>query len=183
MRSLPEHLHADLIGPGVTSFAFRLLHDVIDNNYTTIDSGQRHVFEITRSDGSTRHLHYHKNGSMDPPVCGDIVKAPSNRGVTQPVVIFSPEDASSTVYTQFDLVTTTNQGPYRVGKNEAHVACTRLLGTVPLGSSIDVTNSVGFPWKRFLKTQSVGRNIIGPGLWRVCVVSLVRGPSLAFCSH
>ena len=117
---------------------------------------------------------------MDPPVCGDIVKTPSNRGVAQPVVVFSPEDASSTVYTHFDLVATTNQGPYRVGKNEAHVACTRLLGAVPLGSSIDVTNSVGFPWRRFLKTQSVGRNLIGPGLWRVCVAPRVRGASLAF---
>ena len=58
LRSMPAAVQAVLVGPGVTKF---------DHHYARIDSGERDVFEITRGDGSTCHLHFHKNGKMDPP--------------------------------------------------------------------------------------------------------------------
>ena len=68
-RQVLEALHANnhqaIIGPGITKFAFRLLQHVMDHNYRKVDQGQKHVFEVTRVDGSTVHLHFHKNGSMD----------------------------------------------------------------------------------------------------------------------
>ena len=98
------------------------------------------MFEITQSDGSTRHFHFHKNGKMDAPVCRDVVDAPSNRGVSQPVGIFFGEDANSNVHRPNDLLTTNSREPYVVGKKEAHEACTRLLGAVSEARSIDITD-------------------------------------------
>ena len=50
---------------GISNFCFRLLQGVPDSNYVHKDSGERHVFELRRADGTRFHLHYHKNGSMD----------------------------------------------------------------------------------------------------------------------
>ena len=57
LKSLP--LGAEVVGPGVCKFTFRLLTQVRDHNYIKIDSGERHVFEVTRRDGSKAHLHFH----------------------------------------------------------------------------------------------------------------------------
>ena len=67
LRSIPAAVQAVLVGPGVTKFSFRLLEVMLDHHYGRIDSGERDVFEITRGDGSTCHLHFHKSGKMDPP--------------------------------------------------------------------------------------------------------------------
>ena len=58
LKSLPTG--ADVIGTGVCKFVFCLLRDVRDHNYIKVESGERHVFEVTRTDGSAVHLHFHK---------------------------------------------------------------------------------------------------------------------------
>ena len=65
LKSLP--LGAEVVGPGVCKFTFRLLTQVRDHNYIKFDSGERHVFEVTRRDGSKAHLHFHKSGKCDRP--------------------------------------------------------------------------------------------------------------------
>ena len=65
LKSLPTA--RAIIGCGVTAFNFRLLPGVMDHNYVKVDSGERHVFEVVRADGSTVLLHFHKNGKCDPP--------------------------------------------------------------------------------------------------------------------
>ena len=183
LRSLPAAVQADLVGPGVTHFRFRLLENVRDPNWARIDSGEKHVFEIERCDGSTCHLHYHKNGKMDPPQFpvppNAGLETALSRGVSQPAGISLGEGAAQTVYSASHILT-----PYHesepVGKKEAHMACFRLLNATPQAQGIDVTDGVGFPWQRFLSTQTGGREIIGPGVYQVCVVPRAKGPSLAF---
>ena len=53
-----------LIGRGVVAFNFRLLTDVMDHNWVKCDSGERHVFEVVRADGSSVLLHFHKMASL-----------------------------------------------------------------------------------------------------------------------
>ena len=184
LRSMPAAMQAAVVGPGVTQFSFRLLKNELDHNYARIDSGERHVFEITRGDGSTCHLHYHKNGNMDPPRYPGPPEASldtaSNRSVTQPAGISLGGGADPTVYSAIHILTPNSHIEQPVGKNEAHVACHRLLALAPQAKGIDVTDSVGFPWQRFLRTQQGGRDIIGPGVSQVCVVPRAKGPSLAF---
>ena len=58
LKSLPTG--GDIVGAGVCKFTFRLLSDVRDPNYIKHDSGERHVFEVTRADGSFVHVHLMK---------------------------------------------------------------------------------------------------------------------------
>ena len=71
LKSLPAG--ADVVGTAVCKLMFRLLRDVRDPNYIKIDSGERHVFEVTRTDGSVVHLHFHKNGKCDKPEMFDTI--------------------------------------------------------------------------------------------------------------
>ena len=45
----------------------RLVRDVRDPNYIKLDSGERHVFEVTQTDGFVAQIHFHKNGKCDKP--------------------------------------------------------------------------------------------------------------------
>ena len=54
----------------VRAFSFRLLQGTLDHNWRKRDAGERHVFDMTLADGTTVHLHFHKNGRFDvPTVC------------------------------------------------------------------------------------------------------------------
>ena len=90
LRAACKVNRAFIVGPGITSFAFRLIPDTLDPNYRGIDSGERHVFEIHRTDGTVCHLHYNQMGDMDRPYVlplGDsmLVTAPGfSAGTTLP---------------------------------------------------------------------------------------------------
>ena len=75
-----ELLKGVLEGSSITSFSFRLLAHERDPNYIKIDSGERHVFELRRADGVAVRMHYHKNGSMDPPTVLPERRAPVRPG-------------------------------------------------------------------------------------------------------
>ena len=51
----------------VLAFAsyFPLARDVRDPHYIKVDRGERHVFEVTRTDGSAVHLHLKKRRNCD----------------------------------------------------------------------------------------------------------------------
>jgi hypothetical protein len=67
LRAACKVNRAFIVGPGITSFAFRFIPGTLDPHYEGIDSGERHVFEIHRTDGTVCHLHYNKRGDMDRP--------------------------------------------------------------------------------------------------------------------
>ena len=70
LRSINKQTLHDILGKtaGVVGFDFRLLAGELDCNYTRgLDSGERHVFELLRSDGQAWYLHFHKNGKLDKP--------------------------------------------------------------------------------------------------------------------
>ena len=48
---------------------------------------------------------------------------------------------------------------------------------------MDVTDEVGFAWRRYLQNQFQRREMIGPGITKVLVVRFVRdgNPSLVIC--
>ena len=50
-----------IIDPEITKFSCHLLRGVRDANYASLDSGERHVFEVARADGTLCHLHFHKD--------------------------------------------------------------------------------------------------------------------------
>ena len=106
--------------------------------------------------------------------------ASSSRGVLQPAAMSLDADSTPIVYHATDILTPNNHESQPVGKNEAHMACITLLRHIPQAESIDVTDGIGFPWQRFLRSQSHAREIIGPGVLQVCVVPRENGPSLAF---
>ena len=81
LRAMPDGMQQLLAGNGIAHFKFRLLKGKRDANYRSQDSGERHVFEILRIDGTAYHLHYHKSGTCDTPV---FVEADS--GAPQPAV-------------------------------------------------------------------------------------------------
>ena len=175
LRALPAEVGASIVGTGVTAFKFRLLANVLDPNYAQRDTGEKHVFEVSRLDGSTCQLHFHKSGKMDAPTFQS-VHPPAGHGLLPPANSRVAGDAPL-VYKSEDHL---EHETYKVGKNEAHAACQILLGDYPGARSIDITDEVGFAWKRFLKTQMAGRDIIGPGINQACVVLCPSGPSLAF---
>ena len=61
LKSLPAG--AGIVGTGVCRFTLRWLSDVCDPNDIKVDSGERYVFEVPRTDGSVAHLDSYKNVS------------------------------------------------------------------------------------------------------------------------
>ena len=54
LRVLHPAVAEQLVWPGITRFKFQLLQHVRDSNYVRDgDTGERHVFQIDRVDGST----------------------------------------------------------------------------------------------------------------------------------
>ena len=157
----------------------------MDHNYRRTDSGQRHVFEIKRTYGSTYQLHFHKSGKMDTPTFSPPPQAPletfSNSGVSQPADVSLDAGTNPTLYTMATVFDTSNGHESQpVGKHEAHTACTRILDSCPHAERVDVTDGVAFAWQRFLRTQTATRDIVGPGIRQVCVVRRPDKPALAF---
>ena len=153
LKSLNTTVAHELVEPGVTAFRFRLLEHVRDHNYVVLgDTGERHVFELERSDGSFYHLHFHKNGRMDfPPKSGssqnsaDMIRS---GGVSQPANLTQPGGASQPA-----------EQAYHLGKNEAHLTLQKILEQ-QVGGWTDVTDETSFHWKRFLRTQTCGAEIL-----------------------
>ena len=53
-------ISTEVIGRGITAFKFRLLPSAWGQNFATINSGERHVFQVGRVDGSSALLHVHR---------------------------------------------------------------------------------------------------------------------------
>jgi hypothetical protein len=184
LKSLPTAPH--IIGCGVTAFNFRLLPDVMDHNYTKIDSGERHVFEVVRADASRVLLHFHKNGKCDPPeilpakgVAPSDAATSEQLGVTctcQPALKFS------------DIMGTAAAGDKSapLGRAETSMALQSLLisgfGEASIGA-INLTDGVAFPWIRFLKNNVMCKEYVGPGIERVYVARFHKDdePVLLLC--
>ena len=176
LKSLPTTVAHELVEPGVTAFRFRLLEHVRDHNYVLPgDTGERHVFELERSDGSFYHLHFHKNGRMDfPPKSGssqnsaDMIRS---GGVSQPANLTQPGGASQPA-----------EQAYHLGKNEAHLTLQKILEQ-QVGGWTDVTDETSFHWKRFLRTQTCGAEILSEeyNIVRVLALRWSKKPAVAFC--
>ena len=141
LKSLNTTVAHELVCLGVTAFRFRLLEHVRDHNYVVLgDTGERHVFELERSDGSFYHLHFHKNGRMDiPPKSGssqnsaDMIRS---GGVSQPANLTQPGGAGQPA-----------ELAYHLGKNEAHLTLQKILEQ-QVGGWTDVTDETSFHWTR-----------------------------------
>ena len=176
MKGLDATVAQELVGPGVTAFSFRLLEHVRDHNYVRPgDTGDRHVFELVRSDGSLYHLHFHKNGRMDTPVksgaSGNIADMFRTGGASQPADL-----------TQSGGATQPAGQAYPLGKSEAHLTLQRLLEQQP-GRWTELTDETSFHWNRFLRTQTCGAEILARDTRIERVVALMWSgkPAVAFC--
>ena len=175
LKALPPHVQDGVVGAGIVRFRFRLLQNEMDPNYRgKIDSGERHVFQVDRVDGSAVHLHFHKNGRMDPP---KILNGPLDSGAIPPAASSVSENFKKEHFLPPDAGTTP------IGRNEAQIAFLNLLGDSTMVRALDVTNEVGFAWTRFLQNQFQKKEIIGPGISKALVVRFDcdSDPSLVLC--
>jgi hypothetical protein len=141
-------------------FTFNLVLGEIDPNYLqkSNDSGERHVFHIRRADNVAHHLHYHKDGKHDDPVKSQHTITVHNTfpgKLTIRQKHFTSDEYNGALQpVGFDEGSIT--GP-NVGRKEAASACTTLLeacGFLGRAVSVDVTDELAFPWRRWLKHQT-----------------------------
>jgi hypothetical protein len=194
IRSLPEGLRTALVGPGVTRFAFKLLRGQVDQNYARMpgDTGERHVFHIARADGVAHLLHYHKNGSYDDPAkTAHNMTAVSNHDRTQQDRtqqrpqrrhVTNHDYSSALQPVVFDEESIT--GP-TVGRREAATACITLLEHCagPRAASVDVTDELAFPWRRWLLNATNGEEARRGNIVKVFICRLTQNsePCIACC--
>ena len=120
----------------------------MDSNYRRLDSGERHVFEVDRVDGSRVQLQFHKNGSMDPPNVFEATPGqPYNHGSRTRLI----------------------------GKNEAHMAMVHLLGTEQIPKALEVINEIAFHSSRFVQNQMRRHEIEGPGVAKAWIARFSHG--------
>ena len=184
-----------IIGDGVTECTFRRLQNERDHNYIKIDSGERHVFELTRIDGSVVRLHFHKNGKCDPHVPERSKRM--NTGAAEPGASSGssasawPADSSQQSLrppaTYEDIInasTATEKAP-PLGRNEARMALDALLQAKVADGypiAIGIIDEVAFPWKRFLRNIVRNKGIIGEGVSRAYVVGVTEPPLMNIAS-
>ena len=123
LKSLPTG--ANTVGAGVCKFTFRLLPDVHDPNYIKKETNERHVFEVTRADGSSVHLHFHTNCKLDKPET--FGRVPVEIGAAEPdrpkarLVFATPVSFDDIVHSE------TPGENLPLGRNEAALALESLL--------------------------------------------------------
>jgi len=153
----------------------------LDHNWAKEDSGERHVFEITRVDGSAWQLHYHKNGQFDDPT---FIPASIATRTAQALPVSSSGVLQPAAAVDEILREPLAQGS-RIGKSEAYVALTVLLDAHHVSSpgAIDITTEEGFHWRRWLNNVWPARDMIGIGMSKVFAVreSHHGRPMLALC--
>ena len=181
LKSLPTG--PAIVGSGITKCTFRLLQNVRDHNYIKIDSGERHVFELSRTDGTVIRLHFHKNGRCDPhaPERGD---RPSGTGAAEPSDVAGASTWLAELKppaTREDIVTwrSPHERALPLGRNEAAMALDTLLqAKAPDGVPIviNITDEVAFPWRKFLRNLVRNLEIIGQGVCSVYVVGVTEPP-------
>ena len=184
LKSLPSARGADIVGAGVCKFTFRLLPDVFDHNYVKLDSGERHVFEVSCADGSSVHLHYHKNGKCD---------VEKFRRPLVEIGAAEPDRAKArleltTPVTFDDIVHSELPGKnLPMGRSEATMALETLLHVTRHGiqiHAVNITDGIAFSWKRLLRNTVRNREIIAGGISAVYAVrkpNEADGPQLFFC--
>ena len=182
LRAQPLSMRRRLLGPGIIKFSFRLLQHVRDSNYAQRDSGERHVFEITRVDGSTAQLHFHKNGKMDDPVLHQPSHlVPEERDVASSSGDVRAAAGNEVLFSQADL---RHMIPHAlIGRAEAVLALNEILGSMRWRNAADISDTVAFDWRRWLVNLSQGRDLVGAGVVRVfaCRWEKTDPPLIAVC--
>ena len=183
-KALLKHLDdgRTIVGCGVAAIKFRLLPGVMDHNYERRDSGERHVFEIVRTDQSRVYLHFHKAGHHDPPEFIPAAHGGAPRvhdeGVNftfDPPLTFQDIRAHNAVDQSLP-----------VGREQAKVALQSLLryrfGEFENGT-LNITDGLAFQWQRFLNNTSFCKELVGPGIQRVYALQYERHdePTLVLC--
>ena len=174
LKNLPASESQRLVGAGIVKFSFRLLRDVSDHNYIKVDSGEKHVFEIECIDGERWQLHFHKNGHLDTPFR---IAPPSS----MPQAVQHGQSACSaarpaqypeegfTWHLQ-NILEATAQYSAPVGRNEASMALATILQNYSpqqFPFAVDITDTVVFPWHRWLRNVVQNRELIGCGIVKV----------------
>ena len=173
LRAMNQSTMEDVIGDGIVSVTFRLLENVQDPNYCRKkdDPGERHVFEIVRSDTSAVHLHYHSNGRLDNPPY--FPPKDGSSGASQPTEPNHPPNASVPI----------------IGRKEYFRACAALVkhcwGTAdtPNVGAVDITDGKGFDWRRYIKNIKECKKVDETAISNVFVMSYLGqedSPELAF---
>ena len=181
---MSEDARNDLIADGITSFQFLLLRNVKDQNYpkprtqtSVLDTGERHVFEITQCDGTKWHLHYHKNGTHDSPH-----KIPPFSSIWHVASMrhMAWEPHRPDVFSQESIFASTPEHNTALGTGEL---CKALYKICAGETTRDITDMQAVHWHRWLRTLTQGcenpylsmaATYIGPGIERVFAFTSCR---------
>ncbi len=139
----PAHRRSTIVGPGITAFSFCLLRNVTDANYR----GKDYARYLT--DPGERH-EFRVDRSDGSAVNLHYHK---NGSMDEPKITSSSETPPA----------------LPVGKKEAPEAIMRLLQR---DQALDVTDEVGFPWRRYLMNTTFDptrHDIAGPGIRKVTI--------------
>jgi len=201
LKGLPKARSDLLVGQGIVKFTFRLLQNARDHNYVgrdKEDTGERHIFLITCADGVRWHLHFHKDGKMDPPI-----RILPNAPMPQDVLPYPPmndaccsAEQSAPTWTAEHILDAT---PCERITNDDGTTYVRVMDNIPIGGkeanmalrallrrhpsqkppfAVDITATTAFPWHRWLRNvkPEVARELIRGGITRVLALC---SPSLA----
>ena len=137
------------------AFSFRRLQGTLGHNWRKRDTGERHVFAMTLANGTTVHLHFHKNGRFDAPTV-------YRNGADTPVAPHVPAG--------------NNRPDHEVGgqisRLHAAMAAESLLSeahALNVGA-VRVTDGVGIDWRRWMDNVVQGHELRGPGVTEAYVV-------------
>ena len=172
-----------LLGTGVCTLTFRLLSDVRNPNYITVDRGERHVFEVTRTDGSGAHVHFHRSGKCDKPRF--FKKIAIEIGAGEPDLGNARMELDRPA-PHVDIVQSETPGKnLSLGRNEAAIAFESLLhalhGRRPI-QDMNNTDEIAFSGRRLLRNTVNNREIIGEGISGIIAVKALDDdiPKLLF---
>jgi hypothetical protein len=184
LKSLSTPVAMDIVGTGVCKFAFRVLPDTRDHNYIKKDSGERHVFEVVRTDGSAVHLHYHKSGKCDQPESFN--RVPVEIGAAEPDRVGA--NAIRARPATFDEIVRSGVQAgdnLPMGRTEVTTAIQTLLQVTRQGvhiEAVNITDGIALSWQRFLRNCVQNREIIRNGISAAYVVQTPHdGPQFVFC--
>jgi hypothetical protein len=191
LRAQPEEMRARLVGPGVRQFTFRILQNVRDANYMNMasDSGERHVFELTRVDGSSYHLHFHKGGRLDAPKLFWPEElqptAAAGAGAAQQPAANADGAAQPVVPVTQQALRMLAAGD-TIGRKEGGMALTQILAQAhgpQSAGAVDITDGIAFPWWRWVAKIIEGQEMVGDDAVRAFAVRWSDGqaPQIVIC--
>ena len=137
------------------------MRGVLDRDYQKGgDTGEKHVFEVWFEGGIVVHHHAHENGTVQDQPYRCPAASTGDVGITE-TVLFRKGNC--------DVIA------YEIGQREATQALNTILALRPGENYIDITDGIGFDWRRFLLSHPGLRQLAGLQITNAAVLRSWKG--------